>query len=104
MNKCEMDTAWEKRMRALAYAVLALEQANSDEGAGPVRVTECRCLLDRDNRTSVLLIVKGLRGDEKLVAFVGGLALTDALLALVKKLRAGALGWREDRPWAERGG
>lgn len=103
MSKHSYDEAWEKRLRSISYAVLVLEQANASEDGGQPRLTDVRMMLDRDNRTSVLVVLKAERGDEKLVAFIGGVSLSDTLLAVAKKLQARAVDWRADRPWGERG-
>lgn len=93
------DGRFEKLVRALGFAVMNLQKANVRTGAGVVRVTEIRLKLDQDNRTSVLVIVKGVRGGEAVVGFVGGIDLEAAILSLAGKLTSRTVRWREDRPW-----
>lgn len=99
-RKTEADERFERTLRALGFAVLRLQKANETAGEDGVRVTDLRFKLDADAGTSVLAVVKGVRGQEELVAFTGGPDLETAVLSLGKKVQAGGLRWREDRPWA----
>lgn len=98
-KQLDHDAIWERELRAIGLAISELEQwavGGHREGA---ELTEVRFLLDRDNRTSVLCILKGSVEGEAVVGFVGGRRLTDTVLAAADKLRAEAVKWREDRPW-----
>ena len=99
MGRTDGDVAWEKLVRAFGLSVIAVTQASSITDSQSVVLTEVRAKLHADNRTSVLLIIKATRGDDALVAFVGDSSFGGALLSLRKKLAAGSLKWREDRPW-----
>ncbi len=100
-RKQEYDERFEKLVRALGFAVMNLQKANTRAEPGVVRVTDIRFKLDADNRTSVLVVVKGVRGGEQLVGFTGGTDLESAVLALGGKLTGQTVRWREDRPWGE---
>lgn len=95
----EADVRFERTLRALGFAVLNLQKANEKAGRDGVRVTDIRFKLDADNRTSVLVILKGVREEEALVGFTGGPDLEVAVLSAAGKLSAGAVRWREDRPY-----
>lgn len=99
MGKAEYEALWEKRLRSVGVAVVRLEKPPRGTVEQKVTLTEVRFKLDADNGTSVLAVVKGRRGAEKLVAFAGGSTLTEVLMALGKKLEKGVLKWREDRPY-----
>lgn len=99
LGNTENDQRWEKELRALGLAVYEVQGRTGDGFKGQVELTEVRFKLDADHRTSVLVVVKGERGDERLVGFCGGPSLSAAVHALRKKLVAGAMRWREDRPW-----
>lgn len=93
------DARFEKRLRALGFAVVGLQNAHDrvkDEG---VRLTDLRFKLDADNRTSVLVILKGEGGEGPLVGFTGGLDLETAVLSAWGKVKAKTVHWRIDRPW-----
>lgn len=100
MARNELDEQWEKRIRSLGLAVMEVERHQADGAAGGPELTELRYQLEADNRTSVLLILKARGENGGLVGFVGGSTLSDVLLSSAKKLRAGAVRWREDRPWS----
>lgn len=93
---------FEKQLRALGYAVLRIQRANNVDEKTGVRVTDVRIKLDADNRTSVLVILKGVSEEGARVAFVGGGDLEGAVIAVGKRLSGEALKWREDRPWEGR--
>lgn len=99
MGRSEGDVRFEKLLRSLGYAVLRLQQASEPGSSGDVELREVRFKLDCDNRTSVLVICKGVRGSASEVAFVGAPDLETAVLAVGKAIAGGALKWREDRPW-----
>lgn len=102
MNKHELEEIWEKRLRSLGMAIAQIGRHTADGSAEGPELTELRFQLEADNRTSVLLVVKARGQESDLVGFVGGPDLPSALLSLGKKLAAGAIKWREDRPWGER--
>lgn len=98
-DRTTADERFERQLRALGYALLRLQKSSEDVKAGEVRVFELRAKLDADNRTSVLLIVKGVRDGTPVVAFVGGPDLETAVISLSKKLMGDAVRWRDDPPW-----
>lgn len=102
MSHSDGDAEWEKLVRAAGYAVVAVSHAGEREDGAGLRLTEVKAKLDADNRTSVLLVIKATRGDDSLIAFVGDSSLVGAFITLKKRLKAGGLKWREDRPWSER--
>lgn len=93
------DGRFERLLRQIGYAVLRLQRENTDTRNSGVRVTDVRFKLDADNRTSVLVILKGVADDGEKVAFVGGPDLESAVIAVGKRLEGETLRWREDRPW-----
>jgi hypothetical protein len=95
----DYDQMWEKELRALGLAITEVQEHSTGGHREGPEIKEIRILLDRDSGTSVLCILKAAVGDEKIVGFVGGRRLSDTVLALADKLRAGAVKWREDRPW-----
>ena len=99
MGRSQDETTWEKRLRRAGLALGHLERFAIEGGFEGVELLELRFKLDADNRTSVLCVLKAQVGDERVVGFVGGLALTDVVIATAKKLVADAIRWREDRPW-----
>lgn len=100
MARSEGDVRFEKLLRGLGFAILNLQKAAELEAVGTARLTEVRFKLDADNRTSVLVICKGVLGDGKKIAFVGAPDLETAVLAVGRSVAAGALKWREDLPYA----
>lgn len=100
MSHKDRGEEWDKRVRAVGFALLRLERHAVGGQAEDVELTEVRFKLDADNRTSVLGILKGVRDGASLVGFVGGPDLTSTVLSAGKKLAAGAVRWREDRPWS----
>lgn len=96
-----LDRQYEKRLRRLGLSLETIQVSGTDEGVGGIRITDVRFKLDADGDTGVLVILKAREGADKLVAFVGGLSMTDVVIATAKKLSTGALRWREDRPWGE---
>lgn len=100
MGRDEKDEQWDKYVRRIGHALLQLERyAPGGQGKG-LLLTEVRFKLDADNRTSVLVVLKAERGEERLVGFVGGADLSSVTIAAAKKILADAVRWREDRPWA----
>lgn len=97
----DADTTWEKKLRRLGLDIGLLSKESTDEYTGNERITEIRFKCDADNDTSVLVVIKALRGTERLVAFVGAVDLESAVLALARKMRGDGLKYREDRPWGE---
>lgn len=95
----DVDDRFERLLRSTGLAVLAIWREASLEGLCGVRLTELRVKLDADNGTSVLVIAKGMRGDEKVIGFVGANTLDAGLIALRKKMEADAVRWREDLPY-----
>lgn len=93
------DERFEKQLRGLGYAVLRIQGASEGGDLGAVRLVEVRAKLDADNRTSVLLILKGVLDGEQQVAFVGGPDFETAVFTLGKKLAGEGLRWRYDPPW-----
>lgn len=100
MGRSEADARWERLLRALGLAVLTLQKHAGDGTVGDVALTEIRFRLDADNRTSVLVILKGYGQDGLRVGFVGALDLESAVIAAAKALAAGVVRWREDRPYS----
>jgi len=98
----ELDTKWGKTVRALGYAILALERDAGQDHHTQYQLTDLRFKLDADNGTSVLVVVKGTGEEGPMVAFTGGFDLSSALLSLYKKLKGSTLKWRVDRPYGER--
>lgn len=98
-HKQDFDKRFEKLVRALGFAVMNLQKASELPGEDGVRVTEIRLKLDADNRTSVLVVVKGIDDEGAVVGFTGGRDLEAAVLSLEGRLKAGTMRWREDRPW-----
>jgi len=98
-NKSQADERFEKQLRALGFAILRLQKASEEADPEGFRVCEVRIKLDADNRTSVLLIVKGVMGAEPMVAFAGGSSLESAIITLSKQIEAGTVRWRDDPPW-----
>lgn len=98
-RKGESDERFERLLRALGYAVLKLQKRNGTPDAQGVRLTEIRFKLDADNRTSVLVILKGDGGDGPVVGFAGGPDMETAVLSAAAKIEGGGVRWREDRPW-----
>ena len=93
------DDRWEKRLRAVGLCVEHLERYADPGQMEDVCLTEIRFKLDADYGTSVLCILKGTRDGSRIVGFVGAPDLTGCVLATGKKVAAGAVKWREDRPW-----
>lgn len=100
-TEAQREVAYEKRLRRVGLSVARIGLWCAGAGQDGVRVVEVRFKTDADDDTGVLLILKAVRGTEKLVGFMGGLALEDVVIAAAKKLQAGAVRWREDRPWGE---
>lgn len=96
----DMDVEFEKRLRAIGYAVEYLSQQKDVPVEGRLRLDEVRVKLDADNRTSVLVVLKGTQDGMRVVGFVGGLDMGSVLIAARKKIQADALRWRADRPWS----
>ena len=99
MGRSEADQRFERLLRAIGYSVLALGKASMGRGDTEPVVHEVRILLHADNRTSVLLVIKAVRGDDRLIAFVGGPDIETALVSLKQRLAGGTLRWREDVPY-----
>ena len=99
MGRSKADEHWDRENRALGLAVRRVWQATEVAKVDEPELTEVRFKLDADNRTSVLVILKGVQGDRRRISFVGGFDLPAALLAVSKKMAAGALKWREDLPY-----
>lgn len=99
MHKGEGDARFERLLRALGYGVLTIQKASGDRGDGGVLLNEIRFKLDADNRTSVLVILKGTMGADKVIGFTGAPNLETAVLAVKQKLEGGAVRWREDLPY-----
>jgi hypothetical protein len=97
----EAEERFSKLLRALGYAVLRMQRSSEDHDDLEVRLTDVRFKLDADNRTSVLVVLKGLQGRELVVGFVGGPDLESAVLAAGKALAGNAVRWRQDRPYGE---
>lgn len=98
-RRSDGDQRFEAQLRAIGFALLRLQQANGGDGVEEPRVTDIRFKLDADNRTSVLVVLKGVQEGQVMVAFAGGPDLETAVIAVGKKVAGGALRWREDRPW-----
>lgn len=98
-RQSEADERFRNQVRALGYAVLRMQKYNEVAGDDGVRVTDIRFKLDADNRTSVLVIVKGTAEGAGVVGFVGAESMESAVIALSKRLVGGSVKWREDRPW-----
>ena len=99
MGRSEGDERFDKLLRGLGYAVLGIQKEGDEERNPSILLTEVRFKLGADNRTSVLVVIKGRAGDGAVVAFLGTPSLETAVLALGKSLKAGSLRWREDRPY-----
>lgn len=95
----QYEERFEKRLRSVGVAIERIDNASTGDGVGGLCLTEVRLKLDADEGTSVLAIVKATRGSEALVAFVGGPDVGTTLLALAKRILAGRMRWRDDRPW-----
>lgn len=94
-----LEGRWEKLLRRLGLSIQEMERhAVNGQDLSP-ELIDIRFKLDADNRTSVLVVLKAIEEGEQLVAFTGGVDLSSAVIATAKKLKAGALKWREDRPW-----
>lgn len=101
MARSDGDIRFEKLLRSIGYAVLAVQGAADRVGEEECQLVDIRFKLGADNGTSVLVICKGVLGGEKRVAFVGAPSFETAVLAVGKALQAKVLRWREDRPYQE---
>lgn len=98
-RNAKAEQAYMTRMVRVGECIALVDKASDENGLEDVVLDEVRVKLDADNRTSVLLIVKGHDDDGRLVAFIGGPDAETALYALGRKLASGGLSWREDRPF-----
>lgn len=94
---------WESYVSAVGVAIMHLNRHAVNGPAEGPSLTGINIKLDADNRTSVLVVLKAVEGEEKLVGFVGGPDLPTAIIAAGKKVAADVVRWREDRPWEWRG-
>lgn len=94
------DGSWEKYALRLGLSLAHIQKSCVNGVNEALEIREIRIKLDADNRTSVLVILKALRGDDQLVGFVGGHDLGTAIIATAKKVQADAVRWRVDRPWS----
>ncbi len=99
MRMADREAAWEKRLVRIAEWLEASESGELGAGAEGVQVLEVRMLLNAREAGDTLLVLKGCRAGEPVVAFVGALNVGQAVLTWRQKTRAGKLKWREDRPW-----
>lgn len=90
---------WDRFVRRIGFALLQLERYTPGGVSDVVELTELRFKLDADNRTSVLCVVKAVVAGEHMVGFVGAGDLSATVVALAKKVVAGNVRWREDRPY-----
>lgn len=94
------DEEWDKETVAMGLAVRRIARAAASPGSAGVVLTDIRFRLLADGGASVLAVLKGQGADGLVVGFVGAYDFERAVLSCGKALRAGAVKWREDRPWA----
>lgn len=93
---------WARHLAAVGRSVELLDRESDPAVAGGVLLYEVRFKLDADEGTSCLAILKGTSEAGNRVGFVGGADLASTLIATARKIGAGAVKWREDRPWGDR--
>lgn len=88
-----------KRNRAVGEWMEALEFGRGLEGLADGRLIDIRFRMPTDESPEVLLVVRAGVADKRYVAFIGGLDITQVILAWRKRDRGRGLRWREDTPW-----
>ena len=93
----------EKRLAAVHRRVGELldgiDQGMPLKGIEEGRVTRITLRLPTEESPEALLIVKAVVGEDKRIAFIGGLGIIQALLTWRAKEGGPGLKWRADVPW-----
>lgn len=101
MRDAEREAAYLKMTQRIGEFIVALEEGMGTKGLEGGRLTGVVVRMSTEERPECLVVVKAVVGEERWVAFVGALALDQALLMWRAKEKGRGLKWREDRPWGE---
>lgn len=93
MQAAERDA---RRERKWKHAGLVLDRAETQANAQDVVLTDIRVKLPFEEYGSTMVILKGYRGDEKLVGFHRADEAQAALAGALNKFHQGDVKWRED--------
>jgi hypothetical protein len=100
----EREAIWDKRVRAVGEFIEAIGGGRGTTGLRGGSVTRITIRCPSREEPEALLVVKATGEDGDVVAFVGGLDVSTALLTWRAKDGSKGLKWRADKPWSEREG
>lgn len=96
MRNIKAEEKWLKRLQGVGSMLEMVDSGGGHVARPQTQLTEIRLLLPSPSRGDVLVVLKGLEGATKYVAFVGG---PDAMTAMLQwKAKEGGSGvkWRVD--------
>lgn len=93
------DEEWDKETTAMGMAVRRVAKSAAEGDDAGIVLTDIRFRLASDGGVTVLAILKGTGDEGPVVAFIGAFDFPRAVMSCGKALEAGAVKWREDRPW-----
>lgn len=99
MRDAERERKYEKRLQNIGGFIEALDAPWTTAGNEQVVLTAITIRCPSESRPEALLVLKGCRGEDRFVAFVGALDVGTALLTWRAKAMVGSLKWRVDRPY-----
>lgn len=94
------DEEWDKETVAMGMAIRRIARAAAVGDLAGVVLTDIRFRLATEDSVTVLAVLKGVGPEGRVVGFVGAFDLPRAVMSCGRSLSAGAVKWREDRPWA----
>lgn len=102
MRAIDREAQWLKSMQRLGEFIDSLDQQAGRGVPEGTELTAFNVRFPTEARPEALLVLKSSGEKGSYVAFVGGLTVTQALLAWRAKYEANKVRWREDVPWSER--
>lgn len=99
MRDGDRERDWMKRLARAAEFLEALEAGHIYQKREGFQIREVRILMNTRGAGDSLLVAKALEGDDKVVAFVGGRTVVEALLTWRQKEAGKGIKWRPDTPY-----
>ena len=90
-----------KRALRIGRSALAIGLYMDEDTPRGFRIKEVRFKDQSTDGYGILAVIKVHKDGEDLVGFAGGANLAETLIVMAKKLQAGRLKLREDRPFGE---
>lgn len=102
MRRADAEARVDRANRRVGEFIQSLTEGRGAKGVPEGTVTRLTVRLPAVEEPEALLVVRAVGADGAVVAFVGGLDVTQAVLIWAARDAGFGLKWREDLPWPKK--